>query len=80
MRLAVHLVFATTTFVLWLTVILRAWTKFPTPPGPNEHSRFHRRWGTVAAPRHGDDDIDRLALLLARLHRVNAVRRPAIGG
>jgi putative membrane protein len=47
--LAIHLVFATTTFALWLTVILRAWTKFPTPPGPNEHSRFHRRWGTVAA-------------------------------
>jgi putative membrane protein len=47
--LAIHLVFATTTFALWLTVILRAWTNFPTPPGPNEHSRFHRRWGTVAA-------------------------------
>jgi putative membrane protein len=47
--LAIHLVFATTTFALWLTVILRAWTNFPTPPGPNEHSRFHRRWGSVAA-------------------------------
>jgi putative membrane protein len=47
--LAIHLVFATTTFALWLMVILRAWTNFPTPPGPNDHSRFHRRWGTVAA-------------------------------
>jgi len=47
--LAIHLVFATTTFALWLMVILRAWIKFPKPPGPNEHSRFHQRWGTVAA-------------------------------
>jgi putative membrane protein len=47
--LAIHLVFATTTFGLWLTVILRAWTNFPSPPGPNAHSRFHRRWGSVAA-------------------------------
>ena len=47
--LAIHLVFATTTFALWLTVILRALGHFPRPPGPNEHSRFHRRWGTAAA-------------------------------
>ena len=47
--LAIHLVFATTTFALWLTVILRASRHFPRPPGPNEHSRFHRRWGTAAA-------------------------------
>ena len=47
--LAVHLVFATTTFVLWLAVILRALWNFPRPPSPNDHSRFHKRWGTVAA-------------------------------
>jgi putative membrane protein len=47
--LAVHLVFATTTFGLWLMLILRALCNFPRPPGPNQHSRFHRRWGTVAA-------------------------------
>ena len=47
--LAIHLVFATTTFALWLMVIVRAWANFPTPPGPNEHSHFHRRWGTIAA-------------------------------
>ena len=47
--LAVHLVFATTTFALWLLVILRALWNFPRPPSPGEHSHFHRRWGTVAA-------------------------------
>jgi putative membrane protein len=47
--LAVHLVFATTTFALWLTVISRALLGFPKPPQPAEHSRFHRRWGTLAA-------------------------------
>jgi putative membrane protein len=47
--LAVHLCFAVSTFVLWLVVILRALAHFPSPPHPNEHSRFHKRWGTVAA-------------------------------
>ncbi len=47
--LAVHLVFATTTFVLWLIVIGAALIKFPVPPREGDHSRFHRRWGTIAA-------------------------------
>jgi putative membrane protein len=47
--LAIHLIFATTTFALWLMVILRAFRHFPRPAGPSEHSRFHRRWGMVAA-------------------------------
>jgi uncharacterized membrane protein YozB (DUF420 family) len=47
--LAVHLFFATTTFALWSTIILRALAHFPSPPHPNDHSRFHTRWGTVAA-------------------------------
>jgi putative membrane protein len=47
--LAIHLVFATTTFALWLIVVLRALGHFPRPPGPNEHSRFHKFWGTLAA-------------------------------
>jgi putative membrane protein len=47
--LAVHLVFATTTFGLWLMVIIRALCSFPRPPEPGKHSDFHRRWGTVAA-------------------------------
>jgi len=47
--LAVHLVFAVTTFFFWLVIILRALGRFPSPPQPNEHSHFHKRWGTVAA-------------------------------
>ena len=47
--LAIHLVFAMSTFALWLIVIVRALRKFPNPPAPNEHSSFHKRWGTVAA-------------------------------
>jgi hypothetical protein len=47
--LTIHLLFATTTFALWLMVIMRAVKNFQGPPGPNLHSRFHTRWGTVAA-------------------------------
>jgi uncharacterized membrane protein YozB (DUF420 family) len=45
----VHLFFATTTVALWLLLIVRALRQFPNPPAPNSHSRFHARWGTVAA-------------------------------
>src|SRR5262249_54021001 len=41
----VHLFFATTTLGLWLLVIVRALSQFPSPPAPNSHSRFHARWG-----------------------------------
>jgi putative membrane protein len=47
--LAIHLVFATSTFALWLMVIVAALRNFNSPPSPNEHSRFHKRWGTIAA-------------------------------
>jgi putative membrane protein len=47
--LGVHLIFAVTTFVLWLIIILRALTHFPNPPRPGEHSHFHKRWGKLAA-------------------------------
>jgi putative membrane protein len=47
--LAIHLVFAISTFALWLMVIVRALRNFPSPPAPGSHSRFHRRWGTIAA-------------------------------
>ena len=43
--LAVHLVFATTTFGLWLVVILRALLNFPRPPVPSEHSRLPQALG-----------------------------------
>jgi uncharacterized membrane protein YozB (DUF420 family) len=47
--LYVHLLFAVSTVVLWPIVIFRALRSFPTPPAPNEHSRWHRRWGKIAA-------------------------------
>lgn len=47
--LGIHLFFAITTFALWLVVILRALRNFPNSPHPNDHSRFHRRWGKVTA-------------------------------
>jgi len=45
----VHLLFATTTLALWVLIILRALSQFPNPPCPNRHSRYHSRWGMVAA-------------------------------
>ncbi len=45
----IHLFFATTTLALWLLIIVRALAHFPNPPRPSAHSRFHARWGMVAA-------------------------------
>jgi putative membrane protein len=47
--LVIHLLFALTTVALWTIVIVRALRRFPNPPVPNEHSRFHRRFGWLAA-------------------------------
>ncbi|MEM9352301.1 MAG: DUF420 domain-containing protein [Planctomycetota bacterium] len=47
--LQVHLVFAISTVVLWPLVLIRALRKFPNPPMPAEHSRFHLRWARIAA-------------------------------
>jgi putative membrane protein len=47
--LGVHLCFAVTTALLWATVIIRALRHFPKPPAPHEHSRWHRRFGKLAA-------------------------------
>jgi uncharacterized membrane protein YozB (DUF420 family) len=47
--LAVHLAFAVPTFFLWLLVVVRALRRFPVPPQPGVHSRWHRLWGTAAA-------------------------------
>ena len=44
-----HLVFAVSSAVLWVVVVVRALRHFPSPPTPNPHSRWHRRWGRVAA-------------------------------
>jgi uncharacterized membrane protein YozB (DUF420 family) len=45
----IHLFFAITTLGLWVVVISRALKRFPSPPQPNQHSAFHRRWGKLAA-------------------------------
>ncbi len=47
--LSIHLFFAITSTVLWVLVIYRALRNFPSPPIPGPHSRWHRRWGLIAA-------------------------------
>jgi putative membrane protein len=47
--LAVHLVFAVTTAVLWIVVMVRALRNYASPPLPGPHSRWHKRWGWIAA-------------------------------
>lgn len=46
--LAIHLVFAVTTLVLWPIVIIRAIRGFGWSPRPNAHSAWHLRWARVA--------------------------------
>jgi putative membrane protein len=47
--LAIHLVFAVSSSILWPIVIVRALLNFPNPPLPGPHSRFHVRWARLAA-------------------------------
>jgi uncharacterized membrane protein YozB (DUF420 family) len=47
--LVVHLVFAVSTAVLWIVVIVRALRNFPSPPTPGPHSAWHKRWAWAAA-------------------------------
>lgn len=47
--LAVHLVFAVFSVLLWPVVIVRAARNFGNPPQPGGHSAWHRRWAPVAA-------------------------------
>jgi uncharacterized membrane protein YozB (DUF420 family) len=47
--LGIHLFFAISTVLLWIVVIARGLRCFPNPPVPNEHSKFHRRFGWLAA-------------------------------
>lgn len=47
--LIIHLCFAISTTILWAVVSVRAWRRFPRPPRPSEHSRFHVPWAWLAA-------------------------------
>jgi putative membrane protein len=47
--LSVHLVFAVTTALLWVFVIVQALRRFPNPPVPNEYSPRHLFWAKLAA-------------------------------
>ena len=47
--LLIHLSFAVPTLVLWVVVVVRALRNFSQPPAPGLHSRWHARWGMVAA-------------------------------
>ena len=47
--LAVHLVFAVSTLVLLLWVLIEAVLRFPKPPVPGSHSRRHRLMARFAA-------------------------------
>ena len=47
--LAVHLVFAVSTLVLLLWVLVEAFLRFPKPPVPGSHSQRHRLMARLAA-------------------------------
>jgi putative membrane protein len=47
--LGVHLVFAVTTFGLWVWVVWEALARFPVPPTPGAHGPRHRRLARLAA-------------------------------
>jgi len=47
--LAIHLVCAVPTFVLWVLVIVQAWRRFPVPVAPCSYSRAHKFWAWPAA-------------------------------
>jgi hypothetical protein len=46
--LLVHLVFAVSTPVLWITTLILAWRRFASPPQPGTHSRTHKTLGWLA--------------------------------
>jgi putative membrane protein len=47
--LGIHLVFAVSTFVLWVWVVWEALARFPSPPLPGSHGPRHRRMAWLAA-------------------------------
>ena len=46
--LLVHLVFAVSTPILWITTLVLAWRRFASPPHPGLHSRTHKTLGWLA--------------------------------
>lgn len=47
--LLIHLSFAIPTLLLWIAVVIRALRNFSNPPQPGAHSRWHARYGWLAA-------------------------------
>ena len=47
--LAIHLVFAVSTALLWAFVIFMALRRFPVPPEPTDYSQQHIFWARLAA-------------------------------
>jgi len=47
--LAIHLVFAVSSLVLWVWVLWEALRRFPNPPAPGGHGARHRRMARLAA-------------------------------
>lgn len=47
--LYVHLFFAVSTVLLWALTLGLAWWRFPSPPRPAPHSRWHKVLGWLAA-------------------------------
>jgi putative membrane protein len=47
--LAIHLVFAISTLVLWAWVVWEALARFPVPPVPGSHGARHKRMARLAA-------------------------------
>lgn len=48
LSLLVHLAFAIPTLILWIVVVAAALARFPNPPHPAPHSRWHTRLGWLA--------------------------------
>ena len=46
--LRLHLVFAISTPALWLITLAAALRKYPSPPRPGTHSRWHKKLGWVS--------------------------------
>lgn len=46
--LAVHLVFAVSSTLIWFWLLIRTWGRFGAPPTPGAFSATHRRWGRLA--------------------------------